>query len=49
MDNDLLDKLMQDTWGQFGNFHIPFYNEEKPFNIGTFLFLCFDFTTEDSR
>ena len=49
MDNDLLDKLMQDTWGQFRNFRIPFYNGEKPFYIGAFLFLCFDFTTEDSR
>ena len=49
MDNNLLDKLMQDTWGQFRNFRIPFYNGEKPFHIGTFAFLCFDFTTEDSR
>ena len=40
---------MQDTWGQFGNFRILFYNGEKPFHIGTFLFLCIDFTPEDSR
>ena len=49
MDNNLLDKLMQDTWGQFRNFRIPFYNGEKPFHIGAFLFLCFDFITESSR
>ena len=35
MDNDLLDKLMQDTWGQFGNFCIPFYNGEKSLHLRT--------------
>ena len=35
MDNNLLDKLMQDTWGQFGNFCIPFYNGEKPLHLRT--------------
>ena len=49
MDNNLLDKLMQDTRSQFGNFRIPFDNGEKPFHIGVFLFLRLDFTTEGSR
>ena len=49
MDNNLLDKLMQDTWGQFGNFRIPFYNGEKPFHIGAFAFLCLDFIPEGNR
>jgi len=49
MDNELLDKLMQDIWDQFWNFRIPFYRGEKPFHIGTFLFLCFDFTMEGNR
>ena len=35
MDNDLLDKLMQDTWSQFRNFRIPFYNGEKPLHLRT--------------
>ena len=35
MDNDLLDKLMQDTWNQFRNFRIPFYNGEKPLHLRT--------------
>ena len=48
MDNNLLDKLMQDTWGQLGNFRIPFYNGEKPFHIGAFAFLCLNFIPEGS-
>ncbi len=35
MDDDLLDKLMQDTWSQFRNFRIPFYNGEKPLYLRT--------------
>ncbi len=49
MDNNLLDKLMQDTRSQFGNFRIPFDNGEKPFHIGAFAFLRLDFTTKGSR
>ena len=49
MDNNLLDKLMQDTRSQFGNFRIPFYNGEESFYICAFAFLRFDFITEGSR
>ena len=49
MDNDLLDELMQDTWSQFRNFRIPFYNGEKPLHICAFAFLCLNFTTEGNR
>ena len=40
---------MQDTWGQFGDFRIPFYNGEKPFHIGAFAFLYLDFIPKGNR
>ena len=49
MNNNLLDKFMQDTWGQFGDFRIPFYNGEKPFHIGAFAFLYLDFIPKGNR